>query len=311
VAAVVYGLAALFSLAGFWFIGVITGVTAVLVGSSKLRARVRLGSGGPAWARIAAGYAVLLITGFTVFVVNAAMLPKRQPTDAVASSAGAAAATAVVAEPAMAALATQDTPVASVAAQVPPTQPAATAVPATPTPLAPTATPVPPTATAVPPTATPKPAPPTATPVPLTPTRVPATATPVPAKPAVPIASMSGRFDPRTLRVGTKLVMWFEVENQGDTTIDGIKLFSNGSWDKYTITGVTPGGSYDGGWLGTTFSWGMRVPPGEKRSFQIIAFPNEPGNHEFSFVLDDAAGHQLKDATGEGQVIGGKVAVIR
>lgn len=169
-------------------------------------------------------------------------------------------------------------------------------LPPTPLPtIAPTAPPPPPTATTRPaPTAAPsKPAPPTATP-----------------RPARQAVAFSGRFDPRTLRVGQKLVVELTIENKSERPIEGLRVFSRGPWDKYTVVNVVPNGKLESGILGFNIYSGMTVPPGQTRVLSVVAYPNEPGNHEFSFIPNQDT-TPLVDEKGEGIVIGGQVNVIR
>lgn len=164
-----------------------------------------------------------------------------------------------------------------------------------------------PTATSIPaPTATARPTlAPTA--VPPSPAPQPPTATPVPPL----VVEFTGRFRPTLLRVGQKLVVELTLENKGERPIEGFSVFSTGPWDKYTIVNVMPGGQYEGGFLGWIFRTAMVVPPGEKRTLNIVAYPNEPGNHEFSFIPHEGEIKRLRDAENESIVIGGTVNVIR
>jgi hypothetical protein len=136
---------------------------------------------------------------------------------------------------------------------------------------------------------------------------------PAPAKEPVPTASLVGTFQPRTLRLGDKEVISFEITNTSEVDIDGLHLNTSGPCDKVTITGVTPGGTWEkGAFGGTTFDWGMKVPPGQKRAFQIVVFPNEPGNQDFQFRLwDGQQNGVLKDSKGEMLIIGGTLSVTR
>lgn len=184
----------------------------------------------------------------------------------------------------------------------------------------------PPTAVAVaaPPTEAPAPpAEPTAAPQPATaapePTLRPVMATAaaraaskptaVPAPPPLAIA-FTGEFDPRVLRVGQKLVIKLGIENKSTRPIEGLRIFTTGPWDKYTVVSVVPNGRFESGMIGYNVYSGMTVPPGQTRFLSIVANPNEPGNHDFSFIPNQDT-TQLKDEKGEGIVIGGKVAVTR
>ncbi len=189
----------------------------------------------------------------------------------------------------------------------------ATAVPptATVTPtLAPTNTAVPPTATAIPPTATS--VPPTA--APRSPTAIPPTAVPSPtAKPQAALRiEFTGQFQPNLLRVGNKLVVALTTKNLGGDTIHIDRIFTTGPWDKYTVVNVMPGKNFSCDFLGCNAWLGsLAVAPGKSITVNIIAYPNEPGSHQFSFIPHLTEGEDVRDASGDKIVIGGKVAVTR
>ncbi|MDI6872497.1 MAG: hypothetical protein QME79_14325 [Bacillota bacterium] len=126
----------------------------------------------------------------------------------------------------------------------------------------------------------------------------------------VPKIEISGQFDPAILLVGQKLVVKFGISNLNDEPINGVRLFSDGPWKKFTIVNVMPNGTYGSTFLGTEFASGMVIPPGETRWLNIIAYPTEPGNYELTFIPHPLDGGDFTDAAGERIVIGGKVAVL-
>lgn len=135
---------------------------------------------------------------------------------------------------------------------------------------------------------------------------------PEPKPTEAPLAVLfTGRFEPVTLRVGQKLVVELTLENKSEQQIEGVRIFSSGPWDKYTIVNVMPNGRHESGMLGHNFTTGMVFPPGVKRSVNIVAYPNEPGNHDFTFIPHHATTKQLRDESGSNIVIGGKVNVVR
>ncbi len=138
----------------------------------------------------------------------------------------------------------------------------------------------------------------------------PAPMTPTPPTPTMKV-TFDGRFDPKVLRIGEKLVVVLGLENKGDKTLKGFRVFSSGPWDKYTIANVMPGGDFDTGLLFTIFTTGMEIGPGEKRYLNIIAYPNEAGNHKFTFEARMPEYGALADENGEQPIIGGSVAVTK
>ena len=133
------------------------------------------------------------------------------------------------------------------------------------------------------------------------------TATPAP--PPLAIA-FTGEFEPKLLKVGQKLVVKLGIENKSERPIEGLRIFSSGPWAKFTVASVLPGGRLESGLLGFNIYSPMTVPPGQTRFINIVAYPNEPGNHDFTFIPNRDT-EALKDTEGKGIVIGGTVAVTR
>jgi len=203
---------------------------------------------------------------------------------------------------------------AAAASQPPAAAPAApTAAPAKPTDVpkpAATATALPPTAT-VRPAASPTPVPiaaPTAVPT-LAPTATtrPPTATPI----SKPIVDFTGKFEPRVLRIGQRITMTLTLINKSDQSFETVRLFGGGPWDKFTIISVGPAGRVDKGIFGWNFRFAGGLAAGETKVMTIVASPNEPGNHELTFIPNNGETGQVIDADGSNIVIGGTIAVTR
>ncbi|HBJ2612298.1 TPA: hypothetical protein LA742_000714 [Clostridium botulinum] len=94
--------------------------------------------------------------------------------------------------------------------------------------------------------------------------------------------NFQGSINPSVSRVGDTVLIKVEVENLGDKPINDIKLlFSNKNFieEGLTITNVMDNGIQDG----RGFKWNndiMKIPPKEKRTFQISAKANKPGKYE-------------------------------
>jgi hypothetical protein len=77
------------------------------------------------------------------------------------------------------------------------------------------------------------------------------------------------------------------------------------------VINVLPSGRGESGLLGWSFYSGLVVVPGQSGLIQIVASPNEPGNHRFSFIPNRLDTQQLVGDDGKQIVIGGEVAVSR
>jgi hypothetical protein len=93
----------------------------------------------------------------------------------------------------------------------------------------------------------------------------------------------AGSIDPMIATIGDKVVIKIDIQNL-DTlkTLDATRiLFSDTKFlnNGLIIVNVMSGGIQDG----RSFKWindGMKIPPLEKRSFQIVAQANKPGKYE-------------------------------
>ena len=148
---------------------------------------------------------------------------------------------------------------------------------------------------------------PTATRAPATSTPVPATSTPTPAAYHI---EFTGQFQPSLLRVGEKLVVRLGIKNLSDKPITLSRVYAGGPWDKYTVVNVTPAGQLECGLLGCSVYTNLAGGVGDIRYLSIVAYPNAPGNHAFTFAPYLAEG-KVVDAGGETIMIGAPVAVTR
>lgn len=262
--------------------GLVILLGAVLAGFA-VAAPIRLRSLLPIRSNLAA-LTVLALAPIVVFLAGIAMIPTR-PEAAIPSP-----------KPTMA-------PPAAVAPTQPPVPTVAPPIAAAPTPTAP---PAKPTSAPPPPTAVPTPAP---TPIPsVAPTLRPPTQTP---RPSAKVAKFSGQFQPSPARVGGRLTFALTIENKGDRPIEGVRVFTSGPWDKVTVLAVQPDGTVEPGLLGTNIRSRVVIPPGETQMVNVVVSPNEPGNHRFSFQLNELETGQIVGEDGQRPGIEGTIPVTR
>jgi hypothetical protein len=158
----------------------------------------------------------------------------------------------------------------------------ATAQPVTPTPVpTPPATPTPlPSPTPVPPTA--MPVPPTATPVPPTPTPVP----PLPLR-------ISALLDPPTPHAGEEFVLALSVTNDGSRAAHGVYIATSGPWDRWTVLGVEPDGSFAQDAAGWHIISSIDTPPAETRTILVHIRADEPSQEQLTFAVREAEPSEL------------------
>lgn len=116
---------------------------------------------------------------------------------------------------------------------------------------------------------------------------------------------------PAVLHVGERLVVTMRITNRGSETIDGVRIYSSGPWNEFTLGDVAPAGTIDGGFQGLNFGANVEIPPGQTGQANVIAFANASGVHEFTFVPYGRDGHPLVDVSGNSPTISSKIAVLR
>ena len=160
----------------------------------------------------------------------------------------------------------------AVAAQPTPT-PVPTLVPT----LAPSPTPIP----TQPPTATSTPQP--------TPTPVPVTATPVPPLPL----RISAQLDPPTPHAGEEFVVALSVTNDGTRPARGAYIATSGPWDRWTVLGVEPDGTFDRDAAGWHIISAEEIPAAETRTILVHVRADEPAQEQLTFAVREAEPGEL------------------
>lgn len=114
--------------------------------------------------------------------------------------------------------------------------------------------------------------------------------------------SFTGKIEPSVLHPGEKAVLTFEVINEdAQRPLEGLRILfaDSGLISKgLTIVNVMSGGICDG----RAFEWKnelMKIPPGSKRDFVIVAQANEPGSYESVVTLVNPMGVAPFDDQGQ------------
>ncbi|MZK51866.1 hypothetical protein [Clostridium beijerinckii] len=126
---------------------------------------------------------------------------------------------------------------------------------------------------------------------------------------AIPKINFTGKINPQIVQSGGKVVISVEIENTSvDTTIKGIKLlFSNKNiLDKgLVITNIMNGGVRDD----RKINWNIEIPPKEKRTFNIVATANEPGEYETAITFGEYNGSVYYKSPDGNEELDGKLVV--
>jgi hypothetical protein len=136
-----------------------------------------------------------------------------------------------------------------------------------------TSTPVvPPTALA---TATSTPLPPTATP-----------------QPRVPL-SIHAELDPSVPRAGEEFVVVLSITNDGERPTRGIYVATTGPWERWTVLGVEPAGTFAADAAGWHIVSPLQIPPHEMRMLEVHVRADEATEEQLTFAVREAEPGEL------------------
>lgn len=125
---------------------------------------------------------------------------------------------------------------------------------------------------------------------------------------------LTGRFVPRILRVGDRVTVTIGLTNKSAGPIQGLDIFADGPWSRFTILSVTPGFSLECGGLfssSCTIRGASTVPSGSTATIELVLAANEPGNHTLGFLPRDGDRRELVNEKGESFSIEATIAVTR
>ena len=144
-----------------------------------------------------------------------------------------------------------------------------------------------------PPTLTPLPSPsptlfvpPTLTPMP---TPVPPTVTPLPAL----SLQITAQLDPPTPHAGEEFVVALSVTNDGDRAARGVYIATGGPWDRWTVLGIEPSGTFVPDAAGWHIVTDEQVPAGETRTILVHTRADEPSQEKLTFAVREAEPREL------------------
>ncbi|QAT40833.1 hypothetical protein [Clostridium sp. JN-9] len=125
----------------------------------------------------------------------------------------------------------------------------------------------------------------------------------------MPKINFTGKINPQIAKTGEKVVISVEIENTSkNKSIKGIKLvFSNKDLLEkgLVITNIMNGGTKNG----RDINWNIEIPPKEKRTFNIIASANEPGEYETVITFGEYNGFVYYQSPDGNDELDGKLIV--
>ena len=120
-------------------------------------------------------------------------------------------------------------------------------------------------------------------------TPVPPTATP---QPRLPL-SIHAELDPAVPRAGEEFVVALSITNDGDRAARGIYVATTGPWDRWTVLGIEPSGTFAADATGWHIISPIDIPPHETRTIQIHVRADEATEEQLTFAVREAERTEL------------------
>jgi uncharacterized protein DUF11 len=91
--------------------------------------------------------------------------------------------------------------------------------------------------------------------------------------------------DPSTPQVGQPFTLSLAISNEGTRPTVGVFVSTSGPWDRYTVLGIRPTGTFARDASGWHFLSALRVGPGETETLRIDARSDDPGDEQLTFAV--------------------------
>jgi hypothetical protein len=104
---------------------------------------------------------------------------------------------------------------------------------------------------------------------------------------------ISAQLDPPTPRAGEEFVLALSVTNDGDRSAKGVYIATSGPWDRWTVLGVEPDGTFARDAAGWHIVSATDVPPGETRTILVHIRADEPAQEQLTFAVREAEPGEL------------------
>ena len=120
-------------------------------------------------------------------------------------------------------------------------------------------------------------------------TPLPPTATP---QPRLPL-SIHAELDPAVPRAGEEFVVALSITNDGDRAARGIYVATTGPWDRWTVLGIEPSGTFAADATGWHIISPIDIPPHETRTIEIHVRADEATEEQLTFAVREAEPSEL------------------
>jgi len=107
---------------------------------------------------------------------------------------------------------------------------------------------------------------------------------------------ISAQLNPPTPGAGEEFVLALSVTNDGQREARGVYIATNGPWDRWTVLGVEPDGTFGRDEAGWHIVSSKTVPPAETRTILVHVRADEPAQEQLTFAVREAEAGELPPA---------------
>jgi hypothetical protein len=104
---------------------------------------------------------------------------------------------------------------------------------------------------------------------------------------------LSALLDPATPHAGEDFTVALTVTNDGDRPAHGVYIATAGPWDRWTVLGIEPSGTFDKDAAGWHVISPVDVPSGETRTIQLHVRAEQPAQEQITFAVREATPLEL------------------
>jgi hypothetical protein len=104
---------------------------------------------------------------------------------------------------------------------------------------------------------------------------------------------ITAQLDPPTPHAGEEFVVALGVTNDGSRPAHGVYIETTGPWDRWTVLGVEPDGTFDQDDAGWHIVSSEEIPPTETRTILVHVRADEPAQEQLTFAVREAEPGEL------------------
>jgi hypothetical protein len=105
--------------------------------------------------------------------------------------------------------------------------------------------------------------------------------------------TLHAQLDPPTPRAGDEFVVALSITNDGERAARGVYLATTGPWDRWTVLGVEPSGTFERDAAGGHIISPIQIAPHEMRTLEVHVRAEEPTEEQLTFAVREAEPGEL------------------